>query len=205
MLLDDNMHSKPNSASDSSRWSNLPHDFADVLRSLSNLKSTMSLNEIVAPKISQHAVAIAACLEPDSTTGRFVVLYDENKVEVWNSPLQVVVYIEADLLQDDDNGTNYVDDIFNRFDFGIQKIGGTQISGTVTTITDRYYGNNFNVNSKKKWESETQVQETSSAIEIRISWTPRLSDISADFLVFEKMMYTIAGRQYVAKPSILNI
>jgi hypothetical protein len=40
-----------------------------------------------------------------SATGRFVVLYDEQKTEIWSAPLRVVSYTEADLAPEYINST----------------------------------------------------------------------------------------------------
>ncbi|MDR2082829.1 MAG: hypothetical protein LBP35_04340 [Candidatus Ancillula trichonymphae] len=71
MLLDDGVNIQTDSSGESPTWTDLPLDFATVLWSLSNLKSTMSPTEIVAPKVAQHAVAVAAYLEPDKCDWSF--------------------------------------------------------------------------------------------------------------------------------------
>jgi hypothetical protein len=190
------MRNKITSAPKKRSWGDLPPDFADVLRSLSALKSTMKLKEITAPNVARHAVAIDAYLEPDSATGRFVVLYDAEKTQLWGSALRVVTYIEADLSADFVKSEEFTDDVFARFEFYLQKTGASLIGGTITTTTDRHYGNYLD----KFFTGHQPI----STIEARISWTPQIPDIAGDFLAFEKMMYLTAQRQYIAKPSILQ-
>jgi hypothetical protein len=185
--------SKP--AQKTHKWGdNLPPAFVEILESLqdANKSSSIRLIECDPPKkLSKCSVGIEGYLDPDIATGRFVVLYDPLKNELWGGDTRVMTYTEADLNADMYKKCDYADQIWAHYLKELERIGAASATSTITVTSDHYYGDIEALDLGLP--SVGACRESSQGIEIRASWTASSRSLLKDLQVWEKMMLQIAG------------
>jgi len=170
----------------------LPGEFAAALASVRAAKARPELviTEIPAPgQLAPHAVALAADVRParhgddsDLGTGRFILLYDPDEPEAWGGPFRIVCFAQAPLETDigldpflaDVTWSWLVDALDAR------QARYTAASGTATKILSTGFG-------------ELAAQGDGSQIELRASWSPLETDISAHVEGWGELLCMLAG------------
>ena len=169
-----------------------PPEFAAALETIRHATSRPELvvTEIPAPgQLAPHSVALAAEVRPtrpasdsDLGTGRFILLYDEDEPEAWGGPFRIVCFAQAPL--ETDIGLDpFLADVawswlVDALDARHAKY--TAASGTATKIISTGFG-------------ELAAQGDGSQIELRASWSPLESDITAHVEGWGELLCMLAG------------
>ena len=143
----------------------------DFDRFVSYAKSIAPRNEILieevpAPaKLAPFAYALSADValsdEDDIATGRFVLLHDPNGQEAWDGTFRCVTFVRS-ALEDEFQSDPLMPEVgWSWFSESLRDVGANAHaqSGTVTRVSSASFG-------------QLSVNEDSSEIEIRASWTP---------------------------------
>lgn len=157
-----------------------------------NKTSSIRLVECEPPKkLAKHSVGIEGYLDPDIATGRFVVLYDPLKRDLWGDSTRILAYTEADLDTKMYKQCDYASQIWAHYLKELEKIKAHHATSTITVTSDNYYGDIGALDLGVP--SIGSTQEASHGIEIRASWTAASTSVLTDLQVWEKMMLQIAG------------
>jgi hypothetical protein len=170
----------------------VPAAFAAALASVraAPARPELTVTEIPAPaQLAPYAVALAADVRParhgdDSElgTGRFILLYDPDEPEAWGGPFRIVCFAQAPLETDigldpflaDVTWSWLVDALDAR------QARYTAASGTATKIISTGFG-------------ELAAQGDGSQIELRASWSPQETDITAHVEGWGELLCMLAG------------
>ncbi|OJX76974.1 MULTISPECIES: DUF3000 domain-containing protein [unclassified Leifsonia] len=170
----------------------VPAAFAAALASVraAPARPELTVTEIPAPaQLAPYAVALAADVRParhgdDSElgTGRFILLYDPDEPEAWGGPFRIVCFAQAPLETDigldpflaDVTWSWLVDALDAR------EARYTAASGTATKIISTGFG-------------ELAAQGDGSQIELRASWSPLETDITAHVEGWGELLCMLAG------------
>jgi len=170
----------------------VPAAFAAALASVraAPARPELTVTEIPAPaQLAPYAVALAADVHParhgdDSElgTGRFILLYDPDEPEAWGGPFRIVCFAQAPLETDigldpflaDVTWSWLVDALDAR------QARYTAASGTATKIISTGFG-------------ELAAQGDGSQIELRASWSPQETDITAHVEGWGELLCMLAG------------
>ena len=160
------------------------------------MRADVVLERIPAPTgLAPWSVALAAEVNPtphgvdlDLGTGRLVLLYDDDEPDAWGGRFRVVCFAQAPLEPEigvdpflaDVTWSWLIDALDNR---GAQY---TAASGTATKIISTGFG-------------ELAAQGDGAKIELRASWTPLESDISAHVEGWGELVCMLAGLPPVAE------
>ncbi|HEY8588614.1 MAG TPA: DUF3000 domain-containing protein [Naasia sp.] len=175
-----------------------PAEFSAALASIeaARMRADVVLERIPAPTgLAPWSVALAAEVNPtphgvdlDLGTGRLVLLYDDDEPDAWGGRFRVVCFAQAPLEPEigvdpflaDVTWSWLIDALDNR---GAQY---TAASGTATKIISTGFG-------------ELAAQGDGAKIELRASWTPLESDISAHVEGWGELVCMLAGLPPVAE------
>lgn len=169
-----------------------PAEFATALQSIRAAVSRPELviEEIPAPaQLAPYSVALAADVRParhgsdsDLGTGRFILLYDPDEPEAWGGPFRIVCFAQAPLETDigldpflADVAWSWLVDALDA-----RHARYTAASGTATKIISTGFG-------------ELAAQGDGSQIELRASWSPLESDVSAHVEGWGELLCMLAG------------
>ncbi len=185
-----------------------PHDFVEALGALRRaaLRPEVGLAEIPAPaNLAPYGVALSAdVLEPvgprpvhgpaasflreaaedrrELATGRFILLHDPAGSPVWDGTFRIVTYIRAELDADMGNdelvGTvawTWLSDALHEHHALYSNAGGT-----ATRVLSESFGTLSN-------------RPDTIDIELRASWTPATSDVTAHLEAWADMVCAFAG------------
>ncbi|TAM69988.1 MAG: DUF3000 domain-containing protein [Microbacteriaceae bacterium] len=170
----------------------LPAEFAAALDSVKRAKVRPELvvNEIPAPdRLAPYSVALAADVTPvrhgaDSElgTGRFVLLYDAEEPEAWGGPFRVVCFAQAPLEMEIGLDPFLADVAWSWLVDALDARGAeyTAASGTATKIISTGFG-------------ELARQGDGAQIELRASWSPTQTDVSAHVEGWGELLCMLAG------------
>lgn len=169
-----------------------PAAFASAVESLraAVLRPELAITEITAPsQIAPWSFALAADVTParhgedsDLGTGRFVLLYDPEVPDAWDSEFRIICFAQAPLESEigvdpflsavawswlvdalDGRGANY-----------------DQVSGTATRILSTGFG-------------ELESQPDGAQIELRASWSPKDISMAAHVEGWSELVCMLAG------------
>ncbi|WP_150306389.1 DUF3000 domain-containing protein [Planctomonas psychrotolerans] len=170
----------------------LPPEFAAALEALRRAETRPELvvHEITAPgSLAPNAVALAADVSParhgsdsDLGTGRFILLHDESEPEAWGGSFRVVCFAQAPLETDIGIDPFLAEVAWSWLVDGLNSRGAeyTAASGTATKILSTGFG-------------ELASQGSGAKIELRASWTPRNSDVTAHVEGWGELLCMLAG------------
>jgi hypothetical protein len=170
----------------------LPPEFAAALDSLRRAKSRAELvvSEIPAPgRLAPHAVALSADVTParhgsdsDLGTGRFILLYDPDEPEAWGGRFRVVCFAQAPLETDIGLDPFLAEVAWAWLVDALDARGAryTAASGTATKIISSGFG-------------ELARQGDGAQIELRASWTPLDSNLTAHVEGWGELLCMLAG------------
>lgn len=154
------------------------------------MRSELVVNEIPAPgQLAPYSTALAADVTParhgaDSElgTGRFILLYDEEEPEAWGGPFRVVCFAQAPLETEigldpflADVAWSWLTDALDA-----RHASYASASGTATKIISTGFG-------------ELARQGDGAQIELRASWSPLRSDVSAHVEGWGELLCMLAG------------
>lgn len=170
----------------------LPPEFAAALDAIRRAKSRAELvvTEIPAPgQLAPHAVALAADVTParhgsdsDLGTGRFILLYDPEEPESWGGRFRVVCFAQAPLETDIGLDPFLAEVAWAWLVDALDARGAryTAASGTATKIISSGFG-------------ELAKQGDGAQIELRASWTPLDSNLTAHVEGWGELLCMLAG------------
>lgn len=170
----------------------LPPEFAAALDALRRAKSRVELvvSEIPAPgRLAPHAVALSADVTParhgsdsDLGTGRFILLYDPDEPEAWGGRFRVVCFAQAPLETDIGLDPFLAEVAWAWLVDALDARGAryTAASGTATKIISSGFG-------------ELAKQGDGAQIELRASWTPLDSNLTAHVEGWGELLCMLAG------------
>jgi hypothetical protein len=170
----------------------LPPEFAAALDALRRAKSRAELvvSEIPAPgRLAPHAVALSADVTParhgsdsDLGTGRFILLYDPDEPEAWGGRFRVVCFAQAPLETDIGLDPFLAEVAWAWLVDALDARGAryTAASGTATKIISSGFG-------------ELARQGDGAQIELRASWTPLDSNLTAHVEGWGELLCMLAG------------
>ena len=170
----------------------LPPEFAAALDAIrrAETRAELVVHEITAPaNLAPHSVALAADVSParhgsDSElgTGRFILLHDEDEPEAWGGRFRVVCFAQAPLETDIGVDPFLADVAWSWLLDGLESHGAkySAASGTATKIISTGYG-------------ELASQGSGAKIELRASWTPQDSDVTAHVEGWGELLCMLAG------------
>ena len=159
------------------------------------------MTEIAAPTgLAPYAVALAADVSPsrhkgDSElgTGRFVLLFDPEGQDSWNGRFRVVCFAQAPLETDIGLDPFLAEVTWSWLIDALDARGAqyTAASGTATKILSSGFG-------------ELARQGDGAQIELRASWTPQESDVTAHVEGWSELLCMLAGLPPAA-PGVTSI
>ena len=129
-------------------------------------RSEIRIDEVPAPqKLAPYAFALTADValneEEDIATGRFVLLHDPSGQEAWEGTFRCVTFVQS-AIEDELQSDPLMPEVgWSWFTEALQKEGAHAHaeSGTVTRVASASFG-------------QLSVNDNSSEIEIRASWSP---------------------------------
>ncbi|WP_460945187.1 DUF3000 domain-containing protein [Okibacterium endophyticum] len=169
-----------------------PPAFQAALESVrkANPRSELEVSEIAAPgQLAPHAVALSADVTPsrhgaDSElgTGRFILLHDPSEPEAWGGSFRIVCFAQAPLETEIGLDPFLADVAWSWLVDALDARGAsyTAASGTATKIISTGFG-------------ELAAQGDGAQIELRASWTPLDSDVSAHVEGWGELLCMLAG------------
>ena len=170
----------------------VPAVFAAAIASVRAAKTRpeLAVSEISAPgTLAPWSIALAADVTPalhgtDSElgTGRFVLLYDPESPDAWNGQFRVICYAQAPLEMEMGVDPFLTDVAWSWLVDALDTRGAqyTNASGTVTKILSTGFG-------------ELAAQGDGAQIELRASWTPTDSDLTAHVEGWGELLCMLAG------------
>jgi len=170
----------------------VPAVFAAAIASVRAAKTRpeLAVSEISAPgTLAPWSIALAADVTPalhgtDSElgTGRFVLLYDPESPVAWNGQFRVICYAQAPLEMEMGVDPFLTDVAWSWLVDALDTRGAqnTNASGTATKILSTGFG-------------ELAAQGDGAQIELRASWTPTDSDLTAHVEGWGELLCMLAG------------
>lgn len=170
----------------------VPQEFTDAVAAVraANLRDELVVSEIPAPaQLAPHALALSADVRPNAHgtdselgTGRFIILYDPNEPPSWHGRFRIVCFAQAPLETEigldpflTDVAWSWLVDALDARDAKY-----TAASGTATRILSTGFG-------------ELADQGDGAQIELRASWTPLESSVSAHVEGWAELLCMLAG------------
>jgi hypothetical protein len=175
-----------------------PAEFAEALASIqrATVRSDVVIESIPAPTgLAPWSVALAADVNPhphgvelDLGTGRLVLLYDPAEPEAWGGRFRIVCFAQAPLDVEIGMDPFLADVTWSWLTDALDARGAqyTAASGTATKIISTGFG-------------ELAAQGDGAKIELRASWTPLESDVSAHVEGWSELVCMLAGLPPVAE------
>lgn len=153
-------------------------------------RAEVVVTEIPAPGgLAPHAVALAADVSPsrhggdsDLGTGRFVLLYDADEPEAWGGRFRVVCFAQAPLETEIGLDPFLAEVAWSWLIDALDTRGAhyDAASGTATKILSSGFG-------------ELARQGDGAQIELRASWTPLETDLTAHVEAWGELLGMLAG------------
>lgn len=170
----------------------VPQEFAEAIAAVraAVLRDELVVSEIPAPaKLAPHALALSADVRPNSHgidselgTGRFIILYDPSEPSSWHGRFRVVCFAQAPLETEigldpflTEVAWSWLVDALDT-----RNAKYTAASGTATRILSTGFG-------------ELADQGDGAQIELRASWTPLESSVSAHVEGWAELLCMLAG------------
>ncbi|HRN29951.1 MAG TPA: DUF3000 domain-containing protein [Terrimesophilobacter sp.] len=170
----------------------VPAPFAIALDELASaqFRPELVVTEIASPTtVAPFSRALAADVRParhevdsDFATGRFILLYDPEVPDAWQSPFRIVSYAQAPLETDIGVDPFLADVAWSWLMDALDARGAgySAASGTATKILSTGFG-------------ELAAQGDGAQIELRASWTPSGTDINAHAEAWGDLLCMLAG------------
>lgn len=169
-----------------------PPAFASAVDAIrrSSPRAELVVTEIGAPaRLAPYSVALSADVTParhdedsDVGTGRFILLHDPSAPDAWGGEFRVVCFVQAPL--ETDIGTDpFLADVAWSWLVDALAARGARyhsLSGTATKILSTGYG-------------ELADQGDGAQIELRASWSPSDSELSAHVEGWGELLCMLAG------------
>jgi Protein of unknown function (DUF3000) len=178
--------------SDTLSGSDVPREFAAALDSVrrATMRPELVVSEIAAPGgLAPFSIALAADVTParhsddsDLGTGRFILLYDPSEPDAWGGRFRIVCFAQAPLETEIGVDPFLADVAWSWLVDALESRGAEYIaaSGTATKTLSTGFG-------------ELADQGDGALIEIRASWTPLDSDVSAHVEGWGELLGMLAG------------
>ncbi|MCW4459584.1 DUF3000 domain-containing protein [Microbacterium sp. MPKO10] len=175
-----------------SETEDVPQEFTEAVAAVraAVLRDELVVSEIPAPaQLAPHALALSADVRPSAHgtdselgTGRFIILYDPSEPASWHGRFRVVCFAQAPLETEigldpflTDVAWSWLVDALDARDAQY-----TAASGTATRILSTGFG-------------ELADQGDGAQIELRASWTPLESSVSAHVEGWAELLCMLAG------------
>ncbi len=175
-----------------SRETTPPPEFAEALESIerARVRRDVVIESIPAPSgLAPWSVALSADVNPtphgvelDLGTGRLVLLYDEDEPDAWGGRFRIVCFAQAPLEPEIGLDPFLAEVTWSWLTDALDARGAkyTAASGTATKIISTGFG-------------ELAAQGDGAKIELRASWTPLESDVSAHVEGWTELVCMLAG------------
>jgi Protein of unknown function (DUF3000) len=175
-----------------SRDTTPPDEFAEALESIgrARVRRDVVIESIPAPSgLAPWSVALSADVNPtphgvelDLGTGRLVLLYDDEEPEAWGGRFRIVCFAQAPLEPEIGTDPFLAEVTWSWLTDALDTRGAkyTAASGTATKIISTGFG-------------ELAAQGDGAKIELRASWTPLESDVSAHVEGWTELVCMLAG------------
>jgi hypothetical protein len=168
-----------------------PAAFRRAVESLEavRVRSEASVESIRPPqRLAPYSYALSVDVTPlrgddrDGATGRLVLLHDPAGFEAWDGELRLVGYASAELSADMAGDPLLPQVGWSWLTDSLDERGAhyTAVGGTVTQTTSTRFG-------------DVHGPATTTALELRGSWTPLQSDLRTHLLAFVDMLAIAAG------------
>ncbi len=161
----------------------------DSLRS-ATVREELLLEQIDAPsKLATHAIAFSANVDADTNdvasdagTGRFVLLWEPNEPEAWNSRFRVICFAKSPL-ETNIGADEQISDVAWAWlteALANRSASNTAAAGTATRIISSGYGS-------------LSGQSDHAELEIRASWSPTNTDAAAHLEAWQDLVCIMSG------------
>ncbi len=169
-----------------------PDEFTRAVESVRQavIRAELSVTEISSPgNLAPYSLALAADVSPSSHgsdsdlgTGRFIMLFDPDEPEAWGGAFRIVCFAQAPLETEIGLDPFLADVAWSWLIDALAARGArySAASGTATKIISSGFG-------------ELARQGDGAQIELRASWTPADSDISAHVEGWGELLCMLAG------------
>jgi len=169
-----------------------PPAFASAVDAIrrSSPRAELVVTEIGAPaRLAPYSVALSADVTParhdedsDVGTGRFILLHDPSAPDAWGGEFRVVCFVQAPLETDIGTDPFLADVAWSWLVDALAARGARHhsLSGTATKILSTGYG-------------ELADQGDGAQIELRASWSPSDSELSAHVEGWGELLCMLAG------------
>ena len=183
-----------------------PQAFTRALAQLSRAKvrEELRITEIPAPlRLAPNALALSGEVtggplhgtygkefgktpflspQPDTATGRFVLLHDPASQDLWNGTFRIVTYIRARMEEDMGQDAMLASVAWSWFEDALRGRDAQYHSagGTATRVISESFG-------------QLASDEASVDIELRVSWSPSTADLGPHLSAWADMVCTFAG------------
>ncbi len=135
-------------------------------------------------RLAPHAYACTAEVgDPETGSGRFVLLHDPARPAAWESDTRVVVYVEADIDAEmaEDQLLTDVGWTWLQESLAAAEVAFTALGGTVTAVRSTSY-------------DALAARGHEALIQVRASWSPlAMTDVPAHFQAWLGLMELCAG------------
>lgn len=163
-----------------------PLAFREVLRSIrrANVRGDVDLMEAPAPtRIAPYAVALDGEIgqgDETAASGRFIVLHDPAGQEAWGGTVRVVALVKAEVEPEVGTDELWGQVAWSWIDDALSEAPHDALGGTVTRITNEAFG-------------DIAERGRTVAVEMRISWTPRDTNIAPHLEAWANLLGSCAG------------
>lgn len=166
-----------------------PQTFRSAVESLeaTTVRSEIRVEPIRAPqRLAPYSYALAADVvasgDGEDATGRLVLLHDPDGGPAWNGDLRLVAYASAEIAADMAGDPLLPEVGWSWLTGALAERGAdfTAAGGTVTQTTSTRFG-------------DSAGPQTTTALELRASWTPTGPDLRAHLLAFADALAIAAG------------
>lgn len=164
-----------------------PADWATALASIDAARHRPDVSVMEAPapqRLAPRALALTAELIAEGTdsSGRFVLLHDDDPPEVWEGEMRVVCFVKATLEPDiaSDPMLTEVGWTWLLESLEARDAHTLALSGTVTRTTSEAFGG-------------LAERAPDGTVEIRASWTPLDANLGSHVLAWTDLVATAAG------------
>lgn len=134
----------------------------------------------------------------DKASGRWTVLNDNSKSDVWGSPWRFVTFIETDF-DDEILSHEYAKTLWEYIEFELNKNQAINYSANVAVNTEYYFGNDINSTRSKLYNDFTQT------LEVRISWSITDNNLIRNLKLWDKIMHKVIDEKYLVNSRLHSL
>lgn len=183
-----------------------PSIFRDAVASLRSWQPDrrISMSEIAAPaNIAPHAFAVSGVVNPPwapEADGKLILLHDPQGQPAWEGTLRLVSFLSVEIDEDmyTDPALTTIAWSWLQTSLELAGAGHLALGGTVTCTTETRFDG-------LRDDHETTGDATDAHVEIRASWTPDATDLTAHLQAWCRQLAAAAGlppEEIIGRPTI---